>query len=109
VRSPVIVSSFRNCENVKVNHFDVSGIAETWKCQREVIVLFHLSAFSFQLSALLCYGEDIAGANLNDAAIRLQRKVSRLVFLQNESFNGEESAGFRPKSNLNPVAYRERS
>jgi hypothetical protein len=27
-----MVARLRNCENVKVAHFDVSGIAETWKC-----------------------------------------------------------------------------
>ncbi len=26
-----IFSHFRNCENVKVNHFDISGIPEMWK------------------------------------------------------------------------------
>ncbi len=28
---PRTFSYFRNCENVEVSHFDVSGIIETWK------------------------------------------------------------------------------
>jgi len=40
LRVEPIVSSFRNCENVKVAYFDVSGIAETCKRPCEVVMFY---------------------------------------------------------------------